>query len=57
MGYDKKTAEDYLKTLDSMEKTFADKSASPEAGGNLNIKPVLPNAKTDQTMVDSGKKR
>ncbi|MEJ7831250.1 MAG: DUF2723 domain-containing protein, partial [Segetibacter sp.] len=52
MAFDKKTAEDYLAAISSMEQSLRGASATPEAGSNI-INPVVPKAPADATSTDT----
>ncbi len=54
MAYDKKTSEDYLQALGSIEQTYSGKPATPQTEGNNNIvNPVIPKARPDATSTDT----
>jgi hypothetical protein len=51
MAYDRKTAEDYLQALGSLEQMFG-KGQSAEAGGSI-VNPVVPGDRPDATSTDT----
>jgi len=54
MAYDKKTSEDYLQAVVSIEQMYLGKPAMPRTEENKNIvNPVLPKAKADATSTDT----
>jgi hypothetical protein len=53
MAYDRKSAEDYLQALASIEQMYSGKAQSPENGGTI-ITPRAPVARPDGTSTDSG---
>ncbi|GEO12059.1 glycosyltransferase family 117 protein [Segetibacter aerophilus] len=52
MAYDRKTAEDYLQALGSLEQMFGNKGALGEGSGNI-VNPVAPGARADATSTDT----
>lgn len=52
MAYDRKTAEEYLQALGSMEQMFNGAAASSERGRNI-VNPAVPSAKPDATATDT----
>jgi len=52
MSYDKKTTEDYLQALGSMEQMYSGKP-TPETGGSNMVNPVVPKDKPDATTTDT----
>jgi hypothetical protein len=53
MAYDRKSAEDYLQALNSIEQMYSGKPPSIENSGTI-INPKAPAAKPDATSTDSG---
>jgi len=53
MAYDRKSAEDYLQAVNSIEQMYSGKPVSPENGGAI-INPRPPVARPDGTSTDSG---
>lgn len=56
MGYDRKTADEFLQALSSIEQMYANKPASPEKGGTMvNPAPTVPRPDGTRTDTNSSK--
>jgi hypothetical protein len=54
MAYDKKTSEDFLQALGSIEQMYSGKPATPKTEGNKSmVNPVVPRDKPDATSTDT----